>query len=215
MNDYFILVQSANQIWSVRVLEHQINSQLFQNTGKLPNNFSNTIGDDLKEKVILAFRDEYLLDFISTQDGEEEKTIENKVVSEIKDFILRMGKGFSFIGNQFRIELEGDEFFIDLLFFNRHLKCLVAFELKRGKFRPEFAGQLNFYLNVLDEKIRLQHENPSIGIILCKEKKNTVVEYSVKTIEKAMGVATYNTTKKIPDEVSSVMPDTNELVGML
>ena len=90
------------------------------------------------------------------------------MVAEIRDFILRMGKGFSFIGNQYRVELDGEEFFIDLLFFNRHLQCLVAFELKKGKFKPEYTGQLNFYLNVLDEKIKLPHENANIGIVLCK-----------------------------------------------
>jgi len=111
------------------------------------------------------------MDFISTSDTEDERVFEEKVVADIKNFILRMGKGFCFIGNQHRLEVEGDEFYVDLLFFNRHLRCLVAFELKRGKFLPAYAGQLNFYLNVLDEKVRLANENPSIGIILCKEKK--------------------------------------------
>jgi hypothetical protein len=115
----------------------------------------------------------------------------------IRDFILRMGKGFSFIRNQYRVELDGEEFFIDLLFFNRHLQCLVAFDLlKKGKFKPGYTGQLNFYLNVLDEKIKLPHENSRIGIVLCKEKNNTVVEFSVKSIDKAMGVATFKTSKK-------------------
>jgi len=102
-----------------------------------------------------------------------------KIVVNIREFILKTGKGFSFIGNQYRIELDGEEFFIDLLFFNRHLQCLVAIELKRAKFKPEYAGQLNFYLNVLDEKVKLPHENYSIGIVLCKEKNNTIVEYQV------------------------------------
>lgn len=126
-----------------------------------------------------------------------------------------MGKGFCFIGNQFRLEVNGDEFFIDLLFFNRHLQCLVAFELKRGKFRPADAGQLNFYLNVLDEKIKLEQENSSIGIILCKEKNNTVVEFAIKSYDKAMGVATYKTSRKTPDKMKKVLPDTNSLVKLL
>ncbi len=126
-----------------------------------------------------------------------------------------MGTGFCFIGNQYRLEIGGEEFFIDLLFFNRNLQCLVVFELKRGKFKPEYAGQLNFYLNVLDEKVKLPHENPSMGIVLCKEKNNTVVEFAVKTIDKAMGVATYRTSKEVPKEMKGILPDTGELVKLL
>jgi hypothetical protein len=155
------------------------------------------------------------LDFISIEDGDDEKDIENKVVAEIRDFILRMGKGFSFIGNQYRMELDGEEFFIDLLFFNRQLQSLCAFELKKGKFKPEYTGQLNFYLNVLDEQIKLPHENSSIGIVLCKEKNNTVVEFSVKSIDKAMGVATFKTTKQMQNVIKKVLPDYNELGKLL
>lgn len=140
---------------------------------------------------------------------------EEKIVADITNFIIRMGKGFSFIGNQYRLEVGGDEFFVDLLFYNRHLQCLVAFELKREKFKPEYAGQLNFYLNVLDEKVKLPHENASIGIVLCKEKNNTVVEFAVKTIDKAMGVATYRTTKQVPKEMKGILPDTTELAKLL
>jgi len=211
----FYMAQTASQYWSVLLLEHQINARLFQKQGKLPNNFSKTLPDTLKPSALQVFKDEYLLDFISIEDSDDERDIENKVVAEVKDFILRMGKGFSFIGNQYRLELDGEEFFIDLLFFNRYLQCLVAFELKKGKLKPEYTGQLNFYLNVLDEKIKLPHENSSIGIVLCKEKNNTVVEFSVKSIDKAMGVATFKTTKQMPNEIKSVLPDSDELIKLL
>jgi predicted nuclease of restriction endonuclease-like (RecB) superfamily len=211
----FYMVQAASQFWSVSVLEHQIDASLFQKQGKLPNNFSKTLPEVLKPSALQVFKDEYLLDFISIEDGDDERDIENKVVTEIRDFILRMGKGFTFIGNQYRVELDGEEFFIDLLFFNRHLQCLVAFELKKGKFKPEYTGQLNFYLNVLDEKIKLQHENASIGIILCKEKNNTVVEFAIKSFDKAMGVATYKTCKEAPLQMKGILPDTDELGKLL
>jgi len=107
------------------------------------------------------------MDFMDLDENADERKVESEIVENIKEFILRMGKGFYFIGNQYRIELDGEEFFIDLLFYNRHLQSMVIFELKRAKFRPEHAGKLNFYLNVLDEKIKLPHENPGIGIILC------------------------------------------------
>jgi len=155
------------------------------------------------------------MDFIGSTDGEDERVFEDKVVADIRNFIMRMGKGFSFIGNQYRLEVGGEEFFVDLLFFNRYLQCLVAFELKKGKFKPGYAGQLNFYLNVLDEKVRLDKENPSIGIVLCKEKNNTVVEFAVKTIDKAMGVATYRTTKEVPKEMKGILPNAEELANLL
>lgn len=211
----FYIMQGASQYWSVNVLEHQIDAGLFQKQGKLPNNFSKTLTENLRPSALQVFKDEYLLDFISIEDGDDERNIENKVVSEIRDFILRMGKGFCFIGNQYRVELDGEEFFIDLLFFNRHLHCLVAFELKRGKFKPEYAGQLNFYLNVLDEKIKLPDENSSIGIVLCKEKNNTVVEFSVKSIDKAIGVSIFKTSKEIPNEIKEVLPDSDRLAQLL
>jgi predicted nuclease of restriction endonuclease-like (RecB) superfamily len=207
----FYIIQSSTQYWSVNILEHQIKSDLYGKQGKLPNNFSETLPEYLKPSAIQVFNDEYLVDYMNLQGNEDEREVENRIVANIKDFILRMGKGFSFIGNQFRIELDGEEFFIDLLFFNRHLQCLVAFELKKGKFKPEYAGQLNFYLNVLDEKVKLANENSSIGIVLCKEKSNTIVEYSVRSIDKAMGVATFRTTKEIPKEIKGVLPDTEEL----
>jgi len=119
---------------------------------------------------------------------------------------MRIGKGFSFIGNQHRLEVGGDEYFTDLLFYNRHLQCLVAFELKRGKFKPEHAGKLNFYLNALDGQFKLPHENPSIGIILCKEKNNAVVEYTFKSISNAMGVATYRLSTSVPQKLKGICP---------
>jgi predicted nuclease of restriction endonuclease-like (RecB) superfamily len=212
---FFYIKQAAMQFWSSRLLEHHINANLYLHQGNLPNNFSSTLPKELKPSALEVFQDEYLMDFISTSDTEDERVFEDKVVSDIKNFILRIGKGFCFIGNQYRLEVDGDEFFVDLLFFNRHLQSLVAFELKRGKFKPGYAGQLNFYLNVLDEKVKLPHENASIGIVLCKEKSNTVVEFAVKTIDKAMGVATYRTTKEMPNEMRGILPDAAELAKLL
>ena len=212
---FFYMAEAAAHLWSVNTLEHYIDADQFAQQGKLPNNFERTVAEPLKPSALQVFQDEYLMDFLSTDGGEDERDLEGKVVADIKNFILRMGKGFCFIGNQYRLEPGGEEFFVDLLFYNRHLRCLVAFELKRGKFKPEYAGQLNFYLNVLDEKVRLPEENPSIGIVLCKEKNNTVVEFAVRSIDKAMGVATYKTSKEAPKEMQGILPDTDELVKLL
>ena len=211
----FYMTQAAYQLWSVNILEHNIMSGLYKVQGKLPNNFKSALPEDLKPTALQVFKDEYLMDFMNLEETSDERKVEEEIVANIKDFILRMGKGFCFIGNQFRIELDGEEYFIDLLFFNRNLQCLVVYELKRGKFLPEYAGKLNFYLNVLDEKVKLAHENSSIGIILCKEKNNTVVEFSIKTIEKGMGVATYKTTKEIPKEMKGILPNADDLANLL
>ena len=211
----FYVQSAAGNFWSLTVLEHQIENDLYGKEGKLPNNFEGTLAETLKPSALKVFKDEYLLDFIAGDELDDERHIEQQVVLNIRNFILQMGKGFCFIGNQYRLEVDGDEFFIDLLFFNRHLQCLVAFELKKGKFKPADAGQLNFYLNVLDEKVKLQQENSSIGIVLCKEKNNTVVEFAIKSFDKAMGVATYKTSRKTPDKMKRVLPDTDSLIKLL
>ena len=212
---FFYIENAATQFWSVAIMDHQIDANLFQKQGKLPNNFQTTVAESLKPAALKVFKDEYLLDFIAGGELDDERSIEQHVVLNIRNFILQMGKGFCFIGNQYRIEVDGDEFFIDLLFFNRHLQCLVAFELKKGKFKPADAGQLNFYLNVLDEKVKLQQENSTIGIVLCKEKNNTVVEFAIKSFDKAMGVATYKTSKHTPAQMKGILPDTDELGELL
>jgi len=212
---FFYIEHSATQFWSVSIMEHQIDADLFKKQGKLPNNFQTTISESLKPSALKVFKDEYLLDFIAGDVLDDERHIEQQVVLNIRNFILQMGKGFCFIGNQYRLEVDGDEFFIDLLFFNRHLQALVAFELKKTKFKPADAGQLNFYLNVLDEKVKLQQENSSIGIVLCKEKNNTVVEFAIKSFDKAMGVATYKTSKQTPLQMKGILPDTDTLAKFL
>ena len=208
---FFYIAQAATQYWSVSILEHKINEGLFKHQGRLPNNFNDTVSQELKETALQVFQDEYLWDFMSLDGDENERVIESEIVNNIRKFILGLGKGFSFIGNQYRLEVDGQEFFIDLLFFNRNLQSLVIFELKRGKFKPEYAGQLNFYLNVLDDKVKLPNENPSIGIIICKEKSNTVVEYAFKSIDSAMGAATFKTVRQVPKEMKDILPDANKL----
>ncbi len=211
----FYINQSASQSWSLRVMEHHIESALFKQQGQLANNFTQALPEKLKANALDVFRDEYLFDFVQMDEGDNERVFEGQVVANIKNTIMTLGKGFCFIGNQYRLELEEEEFYIDLLFYNRYLQCLVAFELKSGKFKPEYAGQLNFYLNVLDEKIKLPEENPSIGIILCKEKSNTVVEFAFKNISKGMGAATFKTSKQVPKEMKGILPEAKDLAQLL
>ncbi|WP_046575925.1 PDDEXK nuclease domain-containing protein [Spirosoma radiotolerans] len=203
----------ANQ-WTHEMLDWQIKARLYQKQGQLPNNFEQTLSEPLKVTALQAFKDEYLLDFINVE-KDDERVVEKGIVQNIREFILKMGTGFSFVGNQYRLVIDEQEFFVDLLFFNRQLQCLVAVELKRSEFKPEYLGQLSFYVNVLNDLVRLPHENPSIGILLCKEKSNAIVEYAFQGYNTPMGVATYQLSSDLPEHLRDVLPDPEALKKLL
>ena len=214
----FYINKTAESFWSVQTLKHHLKNKLYEQEGTLPNNFEKALPTPANQKAIQIFKDEYLLDFINIEDPDEEpdeRVLEHNIVSNIKKFMMSLGSDFSFMGNQYRLIVAENEFFIDLLFFNRTLQCLVAFELKRGKFKPEYMGKMNFYLSALDDLIKKPHENPSIGIILCKEKENKIVEYSFRDVNKPMGVATYKTTQVLPNEYKNALPDPDTLKQFL
>ena len=216
---FFYIGKCATEFWNYRVLQNNLKSNLFSKQGKLPNNFSITISDtELRRKALLSFKDEYLLDYInieSPDDEPDERVLESEIVLNIKNFIMSLGKDFAFIGNQHRFIVEDREYFVDLLFFNRQLQCLVAIDLKRGEFKPEYLGKMNFYLSALDDLVRLPHENRSIGIILCKSKKEKIVEYALRDTSKPMGVATYKLAAELPEKYREVLPDAEELRKLL
>lgn len=207
----FYIQRAAEEYWSVSVLEHHIKENLFLQIGKLNHNFDATIDAIDSTTTAELFKDKYLLDYLQLDDDHNEGEIEHRIVSNITEFILKMGKGFTFIGNQFRLDVDGHEFSIDLLFYNRILRRLVAFEIKKDHFKPEYTGQLHFYLNVLDDKIKLPDELPSIGIILCKEKQNSIVQYSIRNMNTPMGVATFMNSSEPPAEIQQVLPDSDQL----
>lgn len=211
----FYLRKSIENSWTGEMLDWQIKANLYQKVGKtIQNNFDKILSSALVESSTLAFKDEYLLDFINVE-SDDERVVEKGIVNKIKEFIMKMGKGFSFIGNQHRLLVDEDEFFVDLLFYNRLLKCLVAFELKKGKFKPRDAGQLNFYLNVLNDTEKLPDENPAIGIILCKEKNDKTVEYAFQQISNPMGVAVYQLSTKLPDHLKNILPNADDLIELM
>ncbi|MGN6353261.1 MAG: PDDEXK nuclease domain-containing protein [Parafilimonas sp.] len=212
---FFYMRQASTSHWTVNLLQHHIESDLYHQKGKLSNNFKATLPQTFAAHALDSFKDEYLLDFININPEDDERILEQEIVNNIKYFILSLGTGFSFIGNQHRLVVDEEEFFTDLLFYNRNLQCLVAIELKRGKFKPEYAGKLNFYLNALDELEKLPNENSSIGIILCKEKNNKVVEYSFKSMNKSMGVATYKISKQLPARLKKILPNAEALKNLL
>lgn len=214
----FYIFHAASEFWSVETLKSKLQSDLFNKIGSIPNNFTNTIPmPELQHKAIRAFKDEYLLDFVNIEEDNDdnERVLEHEIVKNIKKFILSFGSDFCFIGNQHRLLVENEEYFIDLLFFNRALQCLVAIELKSGKFKPAYLGQLNFYLSALDEYVKRPYENASIGIILCKESNRKIVELAVRDFNKPMGVATYTTNEKLPEQYKRALPDFEELKKIL
>ena len=209
----FYIIKCAEQFWSVRTLKHHLNSKLFESLGQLPNNFSQTLTPEQAGKAIRTFKDSYLLDFINLEDPDEEdeRVLEQEIIRNIQKFLQSLGPDFAFIGNQHRVIVDEQEFFIDLVFFHRGLQCLIAFDLKRGKFKSAYLGQMNFYLSALDEYVKQAHENPSIGIILCKEKSNTIVEFAIRDMSKPMGVATYDSLSKVPEPYQKHLPDPEDL----
>lgn len=193
----------AKEFWSVDKLKYNLAEHLYEKEGSMPNNFIRTLTDnDQKDKARKAFRKNYKLDFIEINDPDEwdERRVEQSIVLNIKNFIMALGRDFSFIGNQYRLIVDEKEYFIDLLFFSRRLRNLVAIELKWTDFRPEYVGKMNFYLSALDDMVRLPYENPSIGIILCRGQKQRTVEYALRDTNKPMGVATYRAANELPEE---------------
>jgi predicted nuclease of restriction endonuclease-like (RecB) superfamily len=196
---------------SRRVLEsyEHLKADDFHNLGNLPNNFSLTIPDTkIASKAVRSFRDEYLLNCINVNDPDDydEQDVEAEIVANIKKIIMTFGDGFCFIGDQYRIIVEDEESFVDLLFFNRDLQCLVAVELKRNRVEPADLGQLNYYLSALDRYDKRPDENKSIGIILCKEMNKTKVELAVQDFGKPTGIATYTIGNEIPAQYRSLIP---------
>jgi predicted nuclease of restriction endonuclease-like (RecB) superfamily len=208
----YYIKSSRDLGWSRNVLLNQIKAGAYEFSLKQKShNFPKVLPRYLAEQACESIKSVYNLDFLDITKSVIERELEHRLVERIKRFMLELGKGFSFLGNQYRLVLENNEYFVDLLFFNRILKCLVAIELKTGKFEPEYAGKMDFYLQLLDEQIKLKDENPSIGIILCAAKDRIVVEYALRSTKKPMGVAEYYLTNKLPKYLIGKLPDAKTL----
>lgn len=219
----FYIRRCAEEHMSVQTLKKSIASDEFHHQGALPNNFAKTLSSSIQAyRAVNAFKDEYLLDFINVEElnirdaqDVDERVIENGIIHNVKNFILTFGKDFTFVRNQFHLEAFGENQYIDLLFFNRTLNCLVAVELKKGKFKTSYLGQLQGYLSILDGFERKPHENPSIGIILCKDMNKAFVDYVIQDYTKPMGVATYKTSEDMSEELRKALPDIEDLKKLL
>jgi len=198
--------------WTKDVLIHQIEGNSYTLYLTNQTNFEQTLPQKYRNQTILAVKDEYLFDFLNLADKHSERELENALMTNIRKFLIEMGGEFSFIGNQFKLTESGDEYFIDLLLFHRRLKSLVALELKIGEFIPEYAGKMQFYLNLLNDTVKLPDENPSIGIIICKSKKRTRVEYALKNTNQPIGVSTYSLTHTLPKELEGLLPSPERII---
>lgn len=218
----FYIQFAADSKAKVEDLERVINDDLYTHQGKLPNNFKKTIPDHLQAyRAITMFKDEYLLDFINTEElfvrdkDRDERVIEMSIVQNVKEFIMTFGKDFTFVGNQYHLDKFGVEEFPDLLFYNRELASLVCVELKDGPFKTSYLGQLAGYLRILDDEVRKPNENPSIGLILCRSANKKFVEYVIQDYDKPMGVATYETTANMEERLKCQLPPVEELQKLL
>ena len=214
---------SLKNKWDTRYLQQQIKDNAADKYGAMPSNFGVTIkGSRDAIKALNMFKDEYLLDFINTEEigirdlaDIDERVVEKEIIHNIKKFIMTFGHDFAFVGNQYHLEAFSEDFFPDLLFFNRELNCLVVVELKTGNFKPGYLAQLMTYLRILDDKVRKPHENPSIGIVLCKNANKEFVEYVIQDYAKPMGVATYRLSEEMPEKLREALPDVEELKKLL
>ena len=219
----YYIRRCAEQKYTVEELKASIARDDYRHQGSLPNNFAKTLPATSQAlRAITAFKDEYLLDFINVEElgardrqDVDERVVENAIVNNVKNFILAFGKDFTFVRNQYHLDAFGEDQYIDLLFFNRELNCLVAVELKTGKFKTSYLGQLQGYLSVLDGFERKPHENPSIGIILCKDMNKSFVDYVIRDYSKPMGVATYKTAEDMPENIRKALPDVEDLRRLL
>lgn len=212
----FYLNKTIENNWSRNVLLHQIESKLYERSGGAITNFGEKLPSNHSDLAIETLKDPYCFDFLTLTEKYNERELEDALVENITKFLLELGAGFSYIGRQYKLEVGRDEFYIDLLFYHVRLHSYVVVELKTGEFKPEYAGKLNFYVSVVDDMLAdREKDNPSIGILICKSKNNMVVEYSLKGIDKPIGVSEYQITQELPTELKSALPSIEELEAEL
>jgi len=198
--------------WTKDVLINQLEAGAFERYMASQTNFDKAVPAKYRHQAKLAVKDEYTFGFLELGEEHSEKELELALLENVRKFLVEMSGFFAFVGSQHRLEIDGQEFFIDLLLYHRQLRCLVALELKVGAFKPEYAGKMQFYLAALNDKVRLPEENPSIGIILCKDKSRTIVEYALKDAKKPIGVSTYKLTGKLPRDLKKYLPSPEEMI---
>jgi len=207
--------QTIENGWSRNILIHQIESNLFHRKGKAITNFAKTLPAPQSELAQQIIKDPYNFDFLSLGAEAKERDLERGLIAQLQKFLLELGVGFSFVGSQYSLEVDGEDFFIDLLFYHLKLRCFVVIDLKMDQFRPEYAGKMNFYLSAVDDLLKHSSDQPSLGIILCKTKKKMVVEYALRDTSKPLGVAEYRITAALPEWLKGNLPSIEDLEAEL
>lgn len=207
----FYILATKKYGWTKDVLINKIEAKTYENYLLGQSNFDITLPDSIKNQAILALKDEYTFDLVGLAEEYSEYELEQAIIKNIRAFLMEFGTDFSFIGNQYRLEVDGKEYFIDLLLYNRRLQAMIAIELKIGEFQPEYKGKMEFYLNILNDTVKLPHENPAIGIIICKSKSRMIVEYALKSSNMPIGVATYSLSSELPEAYKKLLPTSEEI----
>ena len=203
--------------WSKNILAHQIDTNLYarQIEQKKVSNFPSKLPSPQSELALETMKDPYVIDFIELKEDAREKDLEDALINNITKVLLELGKGFAFVGHQYHLEVAGEDYYIDLLFYNIKLKCYVVIELKIGEFKPEYAGQLSFYLTAIDEQVKEVNDNPTIGLLLCRHKNNVVAEYTLRDMNKPMGVSEYRIKDYLPENLQNELPSIEELITIV
>jgi len=211
----FYLRAVARFGWTKAILQHQLENKSYEKHMLGQSNFDETVPENIRSQAILAVKDHYIFDFLALEEKHSERELEQALISNLRSFLTELGGLFTFVGNQYRIDVGGKEYFIDLLLFHRQLRCLIAIELKVGEFKPEHKGKIEFYLEALARQEKLLHENAPIGIVICKNKNETVVEYALSTTTKPIGVASYSTVHHLPKDYQDQLPSPSEIATHL
>lgn len=207
--------QTIQNGWSRNVLVHQIESQLYHRQGKAITNFDRTLPKPQSELAQQILKDPYSFDFLNLGEEVLERDLERALINRIRDFLLELGVGFAFVGSQYHLEVGGEDFYIDLLFYHLHLRCFVVIDLKIEDFKPEFSGKMNFYVSAVDDLLRHPEDRPTIGIILCKSKNKVIAEYSLRDINKPIGVSAYQLKDTLPKQLQGKLPTIEQLEEQL
>lgn len=210
--------QSIEHSWSRTILERNLSNQLYErqaNPSHKASNYLTRLSEPQSSLAQELLKQPYNFDFLGLHDDAYEREIEHASIQHITKFMLELGKGFAFVGSQVPITIENEEFFIDMLFYSLHLRCFTVVEFKATKFRPEHVGQLNFYLSAVDDLMRHEQDNPSIGLLLCKSRNKVVAEYSLRNVEKPIGISEFELTRAIPDELKNNLPSIEQIEAEL
>lgn len=203
--------------WSKNILAHQIDTNIYarQIEQKKISNFSTNLPTLQSELALETMKDPYVFDFIELKEDAQEKDLEEALIKNITKVLLELGKGFAYVGHQYHLEVAGEDYYIDLLFYNIKLKCYVVIELKVGEFKPEYAGKLSFYLTAIDEQVKETNDNPTIGLLLCRSKNNVIAEYTLRDMNKPMGVSEYKIKDYLPENLQNELPSIEELIKIV